>query len=157
MSLDGFGAEWLWLLAALLLALAELLAPGVFLIFLAIAAALVGLITLATGIDLPFQLALFPLLSLGSVLLGRRWYHRHNVETSDPLLNDRLARHVGETVLVVAAIENGQGRVRLGDSIWPARGPDAPEGARVRITGAHGTSVTVEPLEASSPKPIASR
>lgn len=157
MNFNGIGAEWLWLLAALLLALAELLAPGVFLIFLAIAAALVGLITLATDLDLPFQLALFPLLTLGTVYLGRRWYHRHSVETSDPLLNDRLARHVGETVLVVAAIENGQGRVRLGDSIWPARGPDAPEGARVRITGAQGTSVTVEPLDASSSNFLASR
>jgi inner membrane protein len=156
-NIDGFGAEWLWLLAALLLALAELLAPGVFLIFLAIAAALVGLITLATGFDLPFQLALFPLLSLGAVYVGRRWYHRHNVKTSDPLLNDRLARHLGETVLVVAAIENGQGRVRLGDSIWPARGPDAPEGSRVRIIGAQGTSVTVEPIDTNPSSTLASR
>jgi hypothetical protein len=49
-------------------------------------------------------------------------------------------------VLVVAAIDNGEGRVKVGDSVWSCRGPDAPEGARVRITGADGSCLRVEPV-----------
>jgi len=145
MSLEGIELHWLWLIAAALLAGAEIVAPGVFLIFLSGAALLTG-IAAALGVPLPVQLALFPLFALGSVWVGKRWYHRNPVESSDPLLNNRLARHVGRTVVVVEPIEGGSGRVKLGDSIWNARGPDSPAGTRMRITGAEGTCLKVEPL-----------
>jgi membrane protein implicated in regulation of membrane protease activity len=35
--------------------------------------------------------------------------------------------------------------VRVGDTLWPASGSDAPKGSRVRITGANGTVFVVEP------------
>ena len=47
---------------------------------------------------------------------------------------------------MVQAIENGQGRVRVGDSEWNARGPDAAVGVHVRVTGAEGTVLLVEAL-----------
>ena len=58
-------------------------------------------------------------------MVGRRHYERNPVPSSDPLLNDRTARLIGQKVTVVEAIENGEGRVRVGDSVWAARGPDA--------------------------------
>ena len=113
--------QWIWLLAATALGIAELLVPGVFLIWLAAAAAVTGFVTLIFGIPLAFQFAVFALLSLGMVWYGRRWYHNNPVESSDPLLNDRTARLIGRTVTVAAAIEHGEGRVRVGDSVWPCR------------------------------------
>ena len=47
-------------------------------------------------------------------------------------------------VTVETAIENNKGRVRVGDGVWNARGPDAPAGASVRIVAADGTVLTVE-------------
>lgn len=138
--------HWLWLLAAVLLGIAEIVAPGVFLIWLAAAAALTGLATLALGIDLPFQLVLFTLFAISAVYGGRRWYLSNPVASSDPLLNDRGARLTGETLTVVTAIENGRGRVRVGDSVWACKGPDAPEGAAVRVLGADGACLRVEPV-----------
>ncbi|HEY0626328.1 MAG TPA: NfeD family protein [Allosphingosinicella sp.] len=149
MNLEGLELHWVWLIAAAVLASAEIVAPGVFLIFLAGAAALTA-IAAALGVPLAFQLGLFPLFALGSVWFGKRHYHRNPVPSSDPLLNDRLARHVGQTVVVVEAIEGGSGRVKLGDSVWNARGPDAAPGTRMRITGAEGTCLRVEP--ASNPQ-----
>ena len=139
--------HWLWLLAAVLLGIAEVVAPGVFLIWLAAAAALTGLVTMALGIELPFQLVLFTLFAISAVYGGRRWYLANPVESSDPLLNDRAARLRGETLTVVSAIENGRGRVRVGDSVWACKGPDVPEGAPVRVVGADGACLRVEPLE----------
>lgn len=138
--------HWLWLIAAAILGIAEMVMPGVFLIWLAAAAALTGVVALLLGIEPPFQIALFGLLSLTSVYFGRRWYTAHPVESADPLLNDRASRLVGETLVVVTAIENGRGRVAVGDSVWPARGPDAEVGARVRVIGAEGTCLKVEPV-----------
>jgi inner membrane protein len=139
--------HWWWLAAAIVLAIAELVVPGAFLIWIAAAAALTGVAALLLGIPLTVQFVLFGLFSVASVFFGRRFYG-NAVESSDPLLNDRAARLVGEIVVVVEDIEHGRGRVKVGDGVWSARGPDAPTGARVRITGAQGSCLIVTPTEA---------
>ena len=146
MTWFGSPAIW-WLIAAAVLAIAELVAPGVFLIFLAAAAAIVGVLALIFP-DLPLagQLVGFAAWAVIAVLLGRRYYATLPVESSDPLLNARAARLVGETLVVTQAIIDGHGRVRVGDGEWPARGPDAPTGARVLVIDAEGASLKVEPL-----------
>ena len=147
--MNGFNLEphWLWLLGATLLAIAEIIVPGVFLIWLAAAAAITGLLALAFDIPVAFQFALFALLAIASVYGGRRWYVRNPMPSSDPLLNDRAARLKGETLVVVSDIENGRGRVKVGDGVWACRGPDCPAGTRVRVVGAEGSCLLVEPNE----------
>jgi membrane protein implicated in regulation of membrane protease activity len=143
---SGIEPHWLWLLAAVVLGVLEIVAPGVFFVWFAAAAALTGLATMVFGIDLAFQLVLFTLFSISAVYGGRRWYLQNPVASSDPMLNDRGARLTGETLTVVTAIENGRGRVRVGDSVWACKGPDAPEGAAVRVLGADGACLRVEPV-----------
>ena len=46
---------------------------------------------------------------------------------------------------VVTAIEHGEGRVKVGDSVWTARGPDAAAGDQVTVTGADGNVLLVAP------------
>ncbi|QPQ55648.1 NfeD family protein [Allosphingosinicella flava] len=150
--MNGFDLdpEWWWLIGAAILGIAEILMPGVFLIWLAAAAAVTGFAALL-GIPLAFQFGLFALLSIAAVTFGRRWYADHPVASSDPLLNDRAARLVGETVLVVTAIEGGQGRVKVGDGVWNARGLETPAGAHVRVTGTKSGCLIVEPIAALPP------
>ena len=138
-------SHWWWLTAAIVLAIAELVVPGAFLIWIATAAALTGVAALLIGVPLAGQFVLFALLSVASVYLGRRIYGEA-VPSGDPMLNDRAARLIGETLVVVEAIEDGRGRVRVGDGAWPARGPDAAAGTRVRVTGADGACLHVEPV-----------
>lgn len=138
--------HWGWLVFAALLGIAEVLIPGVFLIWIAIAAAITGLVALALPIALPLQFLLFAALSIAAVYAGRRWYVDNPVASTDPLLNDRGARLIGRTVTVVEPIVAGEGRVKVGDSVWSATGPDTPIDARVRVTGVNGTILLVEPL-----------
>jgi membrane protein implicated in regulation of membrane protease activity len=149
--LSGLGAHWYWLLLAALLGIFEIVAPGIFLIWLAAAAAVTGITVALLPIPLPFQLALFGLLALAAVYSGRRHYERNPVSSEDPKLNDRTARLIGETVTVVTAIEHGEGRVKVGDSVWPARGPDTPAGGRVTVTGAQGNCLLVRAAPALPP------
>lgn len=144
----------LWLAAAVGLGLAELAVPGIFLIFLAIAAAITGVATLALP-DLPLaaQLASFAAWTTVAVLVGKRWYVDYPVETTDPLLNDRAARMIGSVVIVEDAIVRGVGRVRVGDGAWLAYGPDAETGARVRIVGHDGAALQVEAVTPSAEVP----
>lgn len=136
----------IWLIVALVLAVAELAVPGVFLIFLGAAAAITALLVLLLpALTLAAQVGVFAAWSVVAVWLGRRLYRDMPIDSSDPLLNDRAARLLGETVTVTQAIVDGRGRVRVGDGEWPARGPDTPEGGRVRIVGASGTELKVAP------------
>lgn len=135
---------WLWMIGGVLLLICEIVAPGFFLVFIGGAAVATGAFTLLFGLGLPAQLALFALYALVGVMLGRRFYANTDVDSSDPLLNDRAARLVGKTVTAVAAIDEHGGRVRVGDSEWSARGGPAAAGERVRITGIDGNCLTVE-------------
>lgn len=137
---------WWWLVLAVLLGIAEIIMPGIFLIWIAIAAAVTGVVAMTIGLSLPLQLILFAALCLVATWAGRRWYAQNPVESQDPLLNDRAARLVGEIVTLVEPIVDGRGRVTVGDGAWPCRGPDLPVGAKVRVTGADSASLRVEPI-----------
>lgn len=136
----------LWLAAGLALAIAELIAPGFFMIFLAAGAALTGFALLAIpGVPVLVQALLFALFTAAAVGLGRRWYRQSEVPTEDSQLNDRTSRLIGTMAEVCDAITGGEGRVKIGDGAWKARGPDVAAGALVRIVGATGSVLLVEP------------
>ena len=149
--MDVIGAASAWLIAALALGIAELAVPGVFLVFLAIAAAVTGAAVFVLP-DLPLvaQLGAFAIWSAVTVLIGKRWYGDYPVASGDPMLNDRSARLVGQVVVVETALVGGRGRVLVGDGGWPARGEDAGVGVRVRVTAVVDGEVVVEPLDPSS-------
>jgi len=135
---------WWWLMLAVLFGIGEIVTPGVFLIWIAAAAAITGVLAMLLPLPLAVQFVIFALLCLGSVWLGRRWYADSPVASQDPLLNDRVARLIGETATLAEPIQHGRGRVRVGDSIWDCAGPDLAAGSAVRIVGAQGSVLTVE-------------
>lgn len=134
-----------WLSIGIVLCIAEMIVPGVFLLWLGIAALLTGLAVFILPIPLAAQLLLFAVLSVATVYAGRRWSGSREIPSDDPLLNDRLARLVGEPVVVEEAIVGGRGRVRVGDGVWPATGADAAAGTRLTVTGAANGVLTVGP------------
>jgi membrane protein implicated in regulation of membrane protease activity len=135
---------WLWAIGGILLLILEMLAPGVFLIFIGAAAIATGIFTLLFDLGLPAQLGLFAIYSLLAVVAGKRFYANQDVDSSDPLLNDRAARLIGRLVTVIEAVDDHGGRVRVGDSDWSARGGPAQSGERVRVTGIEGNCLRVE-------------
>jgi membrane protein implicated in regulation of membrane protease activity len=143
--LDGLAPHWWWLTAAVVLGIMELLVPGFFLVWMGAAAAATGVVVALIPMPLAYQLGLFAIFAFAAVFAGRLHYSRNPVPTSDPNLNARASRLIGQVVTIESAIENGRGRVTIGDGVWNARGPDLPAGARVLITAADGTCLTVEP------------
>lgn len=143
---NDLAPHWHWLAIGLLLAAAEMAAPGVFMIWLAVAAVVTGLATWALPIGLPIQIVLFAVLAVTSVFIGRRYLSSNPIQSADPMLNDRGGQAVGETVVLTEAIAGGGGRARLGDSEWLVKGPDADVGTRMRVCGHEGTVLVVEHL-----------
>jgi membrane protein implicated in regulation of membrane protease activity len=144
--LNSLAPHWTWLALGLLLAAAEIAAPGFFLIWLAAAAVITGLVAWVMPISLPLQVLLFAVLALALVMIARRWLKTNEITGADPAMNDRGARLLGDTVLVTHVIEGGSGRVKHGDTEWLAKGPDAPPGTRMRIAGHEGAVLVVEHL-----------
>jgi inner membrane protein len=142
----SFEPHYGWLAIGLVLAAAEMAIPGVFLIWLAGAAIITGLLVWFLPIGLPLQIVLFAVLAIVSVFTGRRYLASHPVTSADPMLNDRGGQLVGETVVVASAIDGGSGKVKHGDSEWLAKGPDAEPGTKMRVSGHEGTVLVVEHL-----------
>lgn len=141
-----FEAHFAWLALGLALAALELAFPGVFLIWLGGAALAVGLLTWFVPISVPLQVLVFAVLAVVALYAGKQWLKAHPLDAADPKLNDRGARAVGENVVVTHAIDGGSGRVKLGDSEWIAKGPDAEPGTRMRVAGHDGAVLIVEHL-----------
>ena len=137
---------WLWLIGGVLLLAAEIAAPGFFLVFIGAAAIAAGLFTLLFGLGTPAQLALFALYAVLAVMIGRRFYANRAADHEGARLNDPAGRMVGRMVTVTAAVGDHQGRVRVGDSEWSARGGPAEAGERVRVTGVEGNCLIVAPV-----------
>ena len=143
--IDNLEPGWLWMIGGILLLIAEIIAPGFFLVFIGVAALATGAFTLLFGMPLAFQLILFTIYALVAVMIGRKVYANQAADSSDPLLNDRAARMVGKSVTVIEAVDEHSGRVRVGDSEWSARGGPAAIGERVRIVDVDGNCLKVEP------------
>ena len=138
--------EWLWLIGGVLLLIAELIAPGFFLVFIGGAAIATGVISMLVPLSLPLQLAIFAALAyLSARIGGRRAYAMKFDYSPDPFLNDRVKRLLGRVVVATQPIDSNGGRVRVGDSEWSARGGPAAAGDRVRIVDIEGNCLKVEP------------
>lgn len=139
--------HWHWWIAAALMFVLEMALPGVLFLWLGLAALATGLIAFAGAHlgHLPgweVQALLFAALAIANLALARRLRGRSVAAPSS--LNRRGEELVGGNFVLAEAIANGRGRVRVGDTVWLARGPELPAGARVRVIGVDGTTLLVE-------------
>lgn len=135
-----------WAAAALLLFAAEALAPGAFMLWFGLAAAVVFLgVLIVPGIPLLAQMSVFVVLSFVSIYVYRRWFRKRERPSDQPALNRRTAALVGQVVHLEQAIVDGRGRVQIADAYWDVRGPDLPAGAAVRIVSGDAMTLQVEP------------
>lgn len=147
----GFGA-WNWMILGTVLLALEILTPGVYLLWLGIAAVVTGLLSFLLW-EAGFwvwqvQILAFLALSIVSVIVGRRVFPTTGTaDTDQPLLNQREMQLVGRTATLEEPIVEGRGRIRLGDTLWRVNGPDLPVGTRVRVVAAASGELAVEPAQ----------
>lgn len=146
--LSGLGA-WNWIILGAVLLAVEILTPGVYILWLGIAAIATGLLSfLLEGAGLwnwQVQVLVFLALSIVCVLIGRHVFPPTGTsDTDQPLLNQRERQLIGRTATLEDPIREGHGRIRLGDTLWRVSGPDLPAGTRVRVIAAEGGEITVE-------------
>jgi len=136
---------WAWVIAGVILATLETLAPGFFLIWLGLAALIVCGVNFAVSLPWEANGILFAVLAIVLVLIGKKltWKAGDDEATVDKL-NQRAGALIGRVATLDRPIVDGDGRVRFDDAIWQAKGPDLPAGTKVKVVGVEGKVVSVE-------------
>lgn len=148
--LTSLGA-WNWGILGIILLMLELVFPGVFLVWFGVGALLTASIALLfSGSQLiatwELQTVLFLIFSVILVLLGRNFFRRDR-ETDEPLLNRRTDQIIGRVVILDEPVVDGNGHVRIDDTIWRAKGSDLPSGTRVRLVSFDGGAFSIEKVD----------
>ncbi len=134
--------SWNWLIAGLVLVGLELMVPGVFLFWLGLAAFIVGVLSLLIDWSWQSQLLIFAILAIAAVPLWR-FVQRTTAPADTSFLNRRAEALVGRVFTLERPIIDGVGTVRVDDTVWRVKGPDAPAGSHVKVVHADGVNLTV--------------
>jgi membrane protein implicated in regulation of membrane protease activity len=142
--LDGTQFWHWWILAALFAGI-EILAPGVFFIWLAAAAALTGLSALfMPGMGWQVEALIFAVLAVASVVFWRNYIKRNGHKgDAAATLNRRGEQMIGRTAVLSEPIQNGRGKARIDDTVWRVEGSDLPAGTQIKVVGVDGAILKV--------------
>ena len=136
--------EWNWFTAGGLLLVLEVLAPGVFMLWLGLAALLVGGISVFVDWNWQAQFVAFAVFSVAAVPLWRRLAMQAKSATDQPFLNRRAEALVGRIFTLEKPIVNGSGTLGVDDTVWRINGADVAAGSRVKVTRVDGSELHVE-------------
>ncbi len=132
-------AFWHWLVLGVSLVIIEVFAPGAVFLWLGISAGIVGVIVwLIPGLDWEYQLLLFAILAIASVVVARRYLRAHPLESDEPNLNQSCHQKMGRTFTLDEPVVNGRGKIRVDDSTWKISCDDCDSGTNVIIKGVDG-------------------
>lgn len=140
--------HWHWWVLSVLLIILEVFSPAAFFLWMGVAAGIVGLAMLAwPGLGWEYQLLIFALCSVVSIVSWRFYLVRHPIKTDQPGLNRRGEQYVDRLFTLQDPIVNGRGRIKVDDSTWKIGGIDCAQGTKVRVVGVDGVVLLVEVVE----------
>ncbi len=147
--LDGL-TVWHWAGVGIVLLTLEV-AVGTFdLLWVSIAAFLTALFALIMPDPIGAwqgQLIFFAIVAVAFLVAGRTWFKGlRRTAASHPNLNDRLASMIGQRGEAATSFDGGDGKVKIGDTVWLARQVDDTvivEGDQIVVSGAEGGTLTV--------------
>ena len=136
---------WHWWIIAVLLVIIEILAPTFFALWMAIAAFLTGAaLFLMPEMQWEYQVFIFALLSVISIVVWRHYYIKNPIATDEPLLNRRGEQYIGRVITLKEPIIDGHGKVQVDDSTWKIEGKDCPTGTKIKVVSVNNVLFQVE-------------
>jgi inner membrane protein len=137
---------WNWFILAALLFVLEVLAPGMFMLWLGLSAIILGIVASAIVLSWQVQIIGFAVLALVLVPAWRHFATKVEKTAESPFLNRRAEGYVGRVFTLDKPIIDGSGAVRIDDTVWRVSGPDCPAGSRVRVAATDGANLLVEAM-----------
>jgi membrane protein implicated in regulation of membrane protease activity len=139
---------WYWWVLALILLAVEILVPGFFFLWMAISGFVTGALVLLIPVaSMNIQVLVFSVLSVVNIIVWKFYSKKHPIESDHPLLNKRGVQYIGRVFNLHEPIKNGQGKIKVDDSIWKVHGEDCDINSRVKVIAIRGTVFEVERLD----------
>ena len=139
---------WYWWVIALVLLVIEILAPGFFFLWMSISGFVTGmLVLLIPVISMNVQVLVFSVLSVVTIMIWKFYGKKHPIESDHPLLNRRGDQYVGRVFNLYQPIKNGEGKIKVDDSIWKVHGEDCNINTRVKVIAVRGTVFDVKKID----------
>jgi len=140
---------WHWLILAVVLLIFEALGTSGFLIGIAAAAFLMaGVVAMDIVQAWQYQLLWFSLMALVLTLLYWKVFKGFNNRSAEPLLNDRAAQLIGRRVVLEESLIAGQGRIKVGDTLWKASADTQLDaGTTVEIYASEGMMLKIKSVD----------
>lgn len=136
---------WHWYILGIILVTIEMLVPTFFALWIGISAFLTGTVLFfVPSLAWEYQILLFAVLSIVSVIAWHQYYVKNPIATDEPLLNRRGEQYIGRIITIKEPIVDGQGKIRIDDSTWKIEGQDCPAGTRVKIVALDNVIFHVE-------------
>lgn len=136
---------WHWWILGGVFLLLEAFVSGFFFIWLATAAAIVGVaMILFPEMGWKIQIVVFTVLSVATIALFRKYQKSHPVITDQPELNRRSRQYIGRTFTLQDPIVNGVGVLHVDDTTWRIVGEDLPAGQNITVVDVDGVLLKVK-------------
>ena len=133
-----------WLVLGLSLIILELFLWTVFLLWIGASAITVSIFFyLMPETAWPIQLLIFVALSLASTFLAKRYYP---VKTVDDELHEKAKTYIGKECKV-SSIDDEAIKVKIGNSLWFAKGTELSVGQTVKIIDVESSTFIDEPVD----------
>lgn len=144
---------WLWILAALVSGIIEVMSVSFVFLMLAIGALAAG-IAAACGANLMVQLIVFIVVSV-ALLVVLRPFLKGRIERSNSYVPSNTDGLIGKTAYVTETVGERHGRIQFTGGEWSARtqGPELPVGAEVRVDRIDGATAVVSALNPAGSAP----
>jgi membrane protein implicated in regulation of membrane protease activity len=133
---------WHWFILSVALFVIEILAPGVFFMWIGIGALIPGVVSWIFP-TLPFEVtgALFAVCSVASLYLGRKYVRLAGNDAASEL-NQRGDKYIGRVCTLIEPVANGRSRVDIDGTLWLVHLEESlPKGAKITITGRDGAAL----------------
>jgi len=135
---------WHWFALALILIIFEIILNSGFLLWIAIASGIVGLVVaLFADITWLSQLLIFGIIASLTCIIGQVYFRKASRPVAGYRLNRRGEQYIGRSFILSEAIVNGVGHIQVDDTLWKVKGPDRASGERVKVVGMEGVILIV--------------
>ena len=139
---------WTWVILAALILAVEVLGGGGFLLAVGFSALVIALLSWLVEISWPLQLMVFAGLSVVTTYFYWKYYKPSEVQSEDPILNNRMERLVGTKTELIQPVKGGTGKVQIADALWTvACETDFEIGTTVEVTGYDDSTLIVQPVD----------
>ncbi|MBT8449870.1 MAG: NfeD family protein [Gammaproteobacteria bacterium] len=137
---------WHWIVIGLILVALEMVLPGFILLWFGLAAIAIGALAfIFPSMAWEMQIFLFAVFSVSSIFIWKKMHKgSREDDPEETFLNQRGVNLIGRKTVLIEAIVDGVGKIKIDDTFWRVIGSDLPEGAHVEITDATGATLTVK-------------